>query len=64
MQRGAGGSPFIGFSGSVSAVNTVAKSGTGYGSGGAGGYAAQVVIGNVAPGGGGTSGIVIVEEYV
>nr|DAR60088.1 MAG TPA: hypothetical protein [Caudoviricetes sp.] len=45
-------------------MNTVAKSGTGYGSGGAGGYAAQVVIGNVAPGGGGTSGIVIVEEYV
>lgn len=63
MKGSAGGSSFIGIGGGASQVNTVARSGSGYGSGGAGGVAAQVVSTNVAPGGSGATGIVIVEEY-
>lgn len=59
----AGGSSFIGFGGGASPVDTIAKSGVGYGSGGAGGYAAQVISGNIAPGGAGAAGVIIVEEY-
>ncbi|MBE8915080.1 phage tail protein [Enterobacter kobei] len=63
MKGSAGGNSFIGIGGGASQVNTVARAGSGYGSGGAGGVAAQVVSTNVAPGGSGATGIVIVEEY-
>lgn len=63
MKGSAGGNSFIGIGGGASQVNTVARDGSGYGSGGAGGVAAQVVSTNVATGGSGATGIVIVEEY-